>query len=305
MWKKIGLIIILAGAYTFIMMHYPTDLMKAAGYNQVLDAYATVVSRHCQIKIIHNPGLRKLNYASAPLPLKAVIPRQHNNYIQDLNQILERGGTVIECSGLDAWHTTDLGKSYLHKLRDKAYRVVIMDGGHHLPTLGLDPDIIIVPAAAGYAVHAAALDGLAWENIIKIAREADTQAVIAVVPRYALVKNEKSLSILTRRILDSCPYREERENFEPCCQPQISKKAGVIMAYVNRGYASDVRKLYQACRQLGLNDVVKIYLAFDYNVLNKAEAAEYARSLQKTANRPVIRVNEPVKTSNVMFWRNK
>jgi hypothetical protein len=179
-----------------------------------------------------------------------------------------------------------------------------MDGGHHLPTLGLSPDIIIVPAAAGYAVHAATLDGIRVEQITAIVRQNRTKVVVAVVPRWALVKNQRSLDLLTRRIMAASFYRDSQEAFAPECRPGISQHNGVISAYVNRAYANDVNIMYRLCQQIGLDQTRFIYLAFDYSLLSEVEAQKYTEDLQGLCHKKVIRSNEPVKVSTV-FLRGK
>lgn len=303
MCKKIYLFIILVGAYAFIMVNYPTDMMKAVGYNQMLDLYASVVSQYCPVSLVYNPGLRQLPMKAEKIQVQAVIPAEHNDYLQSARNALILGGAIVECSGMDAWHTTAAGRDYLIKLRKNTYRVVVMDGGHHLPTLGLSPDIILIPAAAGYAVHAVALDGIKVEQIIKIARDIKSDAVIAVIPRWALVKNQKSLSILTRRILAECYYREKQETLKPLCRPGISMRKGVITAYVNHKYVNNMDLLYETSREIGLDKAKVVYLAFDYSRLNRDEAQTYAENLQQLCRKPVIPVNEPVKVGNVFFTK--
>jgi hypothetical protein len=299
--KKICLFIILAGAYAFIMINYPTDIMKAAGYNQVLDLYASAASRWCPVTLVYDPGLRRLPLEPEEMQVKAQIPSEHNDYLQAAQEALKQGGAIVECSGMDAWHTTAVGRDYLIKLRPNNYRVVVMDGGHHLPTLGLNPDIILVPAAAGYAVHAATIDGIKVEQITKIAREVDADSVIAVIPRWALVKNQKSLAILTRRIMAQTHYRDKQEVFQPLCQPGMSERKGVITAYVNHVYAADTDLFYKTARKLGLERARIIYLAFDYSKISQDEARDYAGKLQRLCRKTVVPVNEPVKTTTVLF----
>lgn len=305
MLKRICLFIIVVGAYAYIMVHYPTDIMKSIGYNQVLGLYASVVSRHCPITLVDNPGLRLLPDEPEQMQIQAVIPTQHNDYLHAAQNALKHGGVIVECSGMDAWHTTAVGKDYLIKLRKNNYRVVVMDGGHHLPTLGLDPDIILVPAAAGYAVHATTLDGIKVKNIIKVAHDVKSDAVIAVIPRWGLVKHQKSLEVLTRRIMAQSYFRTHEEPFQPLCRPGVSARKGVITAYVNRTYAQDVRLLYQTSRKIGLDKAKRLYLAFDYNQISPQAAQTYARSLQQLSRKPVFPVNEPVKVSNVFFRGKK
>lgn len=303
--KKICMFLILAGVYAFIMINYPTDIMKAVGYNQGLNLYAAIISRYCPITLVYNPGLRMLAETPGKIRIQAVIPAEHNDYIRSAQSMLKRGGAIVECSGMDAWHTTASGRDYLIKLRKNSYRVVVMDGGHHLPTMGLAPDIILVPAAAGYAVHTVTLDGIKVNQIIKIARSLKSDSVIAVTPRWALVKNQKSLDILTRRIIAKSHYRNYPESFQPLCRSGVSERNGIITAYVNRNYADNLKLLRKSCSEIGLKRSKIIYLAFDYSILSQDQAAEYAQKLQGLIHKPVIVVNEPVKVNTVMFRGKK
>lgn len=298
--KKFCLIIIFIGAYTYTMVNYPSDFIKSIGYNNLLDLYAAQVSSHSDFNIIYNPGLRKCNAVTKNIKTKSVIPGDYNNFRKDMQQFMAGDQqAIIECSGLDAWHTTREGVKYLHRIREKGYRVVVFDGGHHLPTLGLAPDLIIVPVMDGYAVHAYMLDGIKSDVIKQMAADIDSPSVIVTVPRWALVKNAASLNNITHRVLKECYYRNNaNEPFNPICTTGMSKSSGVIFTYINH---QSIKSILSNCRKLGLKNVRKIYIAFNYNFINEPEAEQFCNDLQQSLGLPVIRVNEPVKTFNVLF----
>lgn len=285
------------------MVNYPSDFIKSWGYNNLLNLYASQISTRAKVDIIYHPGLRKLAISPDKIKIQSVIPGDHNDYGKEMQRFITGNAqAMVECSGMDAWHTYGVGTRSLSKLRAKGYRVVIFDGGHHLPTLGLSPDIIIIPQMAGYAVHAKTLDGIKANTIKEMAADIHSHTVIATVPRWALVKNRRSLNIITHKVLKACYYKNNvTEPLQPDCCPGLSKSRGVIFAYVNRYYAGDLYNFIKNGELIGLNDVRKIYLAFDYNYLSKPQAEQYTEKLHQILKVPVIRVNEPVKTFNVLF----
>ena len=89
---------------------------------------------------------------------------------------------MVQCSGMDTWHTTARGYESLIRLRERCLRVVVFDGGHHLPTLGLIPDIIIVPSTAGYAAHSYMPDAMEVKQLLQLLEETDCPAALVTVP---------------------------------------------------------------------------------------------------------------------------
>jgi len=187
--KKIYLVIILVAFYTAVMINYPSPLIKSLGYEQGLNLYAYMFSTHSSYNFISNPGLRKLDNHEEIV--RAVTPEESGNFASILDKHLAGGSScIIECSELDTWHSSPAGLQYLKEMRPQTYRAIIFDGGHHLPSLGLSPDIIIIPRLAGYAVHSYTLDGVKIAIIEKMAQECGIPSVIVTVPRMALVKTK-------------------------------------------------------------------------------------------------------------------
>jgi len=300
-FKKIYLLIIIVCFYAALMINYPSPWLKSLGYNQGLNLYANLVSTRSSFEIIYNPGLRQLDKPSPDL-IRAVTPEANSDFASLLNQYLASGSTcIVECSQLDTWHSTPRGMEYLRKMRPQAYRVIIFDGGHHLPALGLAPDLIIIPRLAGYAVHSYMLDGIKIAQIEKLAREYDCPSIIATIPRMALVKNETSMVNITQRILKSCPVQKKPDEFKPIARTRMSKYKGAVFAYIDKKYSAYPETFYAQISKLGLDGVTGIYLAFDYRYTSVKQAQDYCNQLQQKYNLPVTCVNEPVKVANA-FW---
>ncbi|MDD2372563.1 MAG: hypothetical protein WC109_08505 [Syntrophomonadaceae bacterium] len=300
MRKKAYLFIILTAFYTAVMINYPSPLIKSLGYQQGLNLYAHMVSTRSRYDFISSPGLRKLDNLEGTV--RAVTPEQGRNFASILDKHLAQGSScIIECSELDTWHSSPAGLQYLRKMRPRTYRVVIFDGGHHLPSLGLSPDIIIIPRLAGYAVHSYTLDGVKIATIEKMARECGIPSVIVTVPRMALVKNETAMENITVRILDSCPRQEVAADFNPVANSRMSKYNGFIFAYIDRNYAKNPALFNKRVGELGTKGVKKIYLAFDFKYSSKQQASNYCQQLEGNWELPVECVNQPVKVMNV-FW---
>lgn len=300
--KHIYFLVIIAAIYTSIMVDYPNPTMKALGYNQALQWYGEVVSSRTPVDILYNPGLRNLNVPVPERNIAAVVPGTGEDYPQILDGFLEKGYRVIvECSGLDAWHTTLPGRTYLRKMHKNTYRVVVFDGGHHLPTLGMEPDIIIIPRTNGYAAHAHMVDGMKVERITALAREAGCPAVIASVPRWGLVKARSSLIQITARIITASPKHGSGSEVNIKAGNRVSRYGDIIFAYINGEYIENPDKFIGQIEALGVSGAHKICLAFDYRYTDIASADDYCNRLSQYYRLPVQRVNEPIKVANAIL----
>lgn len=304
MWlKRISLLIIIVGVYVSVMVNYPTPGLKACGYQTVLDWYARITASRVGISILYDPGLRDLSGSLPGGNIAAVIPGGSEDYPALLDSIIKQGyRAVVECSALDAWHTSGIGQKYLEKMSSRTYRVVVFDGGHHLPTLGMAPDIIIIPATNGYAAHASMQDGMRTEVVTDLAREAGCPVVVASVSRWGLVKAGPSLRGITARIIaaaNPAPIRER--NFKPRASGRVSSCGGMAFAYVNDVYLKKQAALIEDLDQAGLSGVHKICLAFDYHYTDIASADDYCIRLSRRCHIPVVRVNEPVNVANAII----
>ncbi|MGE5389670.1 MAG: hypothetical protein ACM3PE_01265 [Deltaproteobacteria bacterium] len=299
--KRICLFIISAGIYTSIMVNHPSPALKELGYQQALNSYGGVCADRLEISILYQPGVRRLNGAYNG-KIAAIIPGGSIDYPRLLDRFLEQGcRAIVECSALDAWHTTEDGQKYLKKMHGRAYRVVVFDGGHHLPTLGLAPDIIVMPVTNGYAAHSRALDGIRAQVVSELAREAGCRAVVASVPRWGLVKAEPSLIRITERIIADSPVSDNEIVFRPRATDGASCSQGICFAFVERECINDQDALNRKLDSLSIKDIHKIYLAFDYRYIDVSSADDYCRSLSRHCQVPVIRANEPVTVASAIF----
>lgn len=307
MWKKtVYLLIALTAAYAYVMVNYPSDILKSVGYNSVLNMYGSYFASRIDYQVLYNPGLRKLDLALENPKIKAVAPHTDSNYPEEVQRFLSSGAQVIvECSGLDTWHSTDEGKPFLGKIRSQGYRVVIFDGGHHLSTLGLAPDIIIVPEFRGYTAHGYTRDGMKIETLRDILQASQSKIIMVAVPRWKLVKTEGSLAAVTSDIIRNLPINNNPQiPFEAKCKPRISKYNGKMYIYINEEYALNSSRLISNCQALGLEDVNMVYMAFDYNIISALQADNYINTIKPKLGKEVKRVNEPVKVSD-LFLRLK
>lgn len=296
------LLLIIAAFYTHLMINYPSDTLKSLGYNQGLNWYAANISSRSACHILYNPGLRPLELADSKLRVGTLLPANDSDYAGQLEKLLARDCRVIvECSAADAWHTTQAGQVYLEKLRARAYRAVVFDGGHHLPTLGMAPDIIIVPDIAGYAVHSYMLDGMKVAKILELIKESGSNTILVSVPRWALIKNEQALSLIVHKALAGANYQSKPAIFQPVARERMSKCRGTVYASVNQEALNNRNSFINNLKSMGTQDLVKIYLAFDYNYISQDQAGLFAAKLRNALGVPVETVNQPVKVANV-FW---
>lgn len=302
--KKISLFIIIAlSFYGYLLLNHPSEKIENLGYNSLLNIYADYRLQRNHIQILYNPGLRPMPVNLQQAAVKAIVPPYHASYRQIMEDFLQSDSQVIvECSALDNWHSSREGSSYLIPLREKAYRVVIFDGGHHLPTLGLSPDIIIVPVYKGYAAHGYMRDGMKVSVLLKLLRSSHSSSVLVAVSRWDLVKTEDSLEGIAKQTLHRLKFSHART--DPLviqCQPRISKYGADIFIYVAGEYTQNPELLVKRCRQLGMQDVKEILVAFDYAGFSREQAEQYRKNLQKQLGLKVITVNQPVKVTDLLF----
>jgi len=304
--KSVYLGFIFLAAYLYFTVNYPAEWLKPPGYAKLMDVYGDTLAQGAKLQILYNPGLRRIDIDLYNPRIMAVMPHARADYPAQMRdfQTLPKKNVIIECSGLDTWHTTPAGSAYLPLIYRKAYRVVIFDGGHHLPGVGLSPDIIIVPQYAGYAAHGYMPDGMRVEKLRKLLVETGASSILVAVPRFRLVKTESSLTGITREILKEASFREDGgETYAPCCRSRVSKYHGRIFAYINYEYVGQLQRLLLNIKELGAADVDRVYLAFDYSCLSPAQADDYCAALEARLGIPVERVNEPVKVSDLLLRR--
>lgn len=306
MMKKKIVIIVLAclGIYGLLLLNNPSEEIKKMGYNHLVNIYGKYQLGYDDTRVLYNPGLRKMNIDLKQARITVILPHQSNSYAQQIENFLRTDNQVlVECSGLDNWHSSPEGIQTLPRLRKQAYRAVIFDGGHHLPTLGLAPDLIIVPVYKGYATHGYMRDGIKVSKLRQLLEKSHSPAVLVTVSRWRLVKTESSLKGITEQVLSHLDFSPARpENITPAARPHISKCNSQMFIYVNKANVQNLDILIKNCRQLGLEEIEKINVAFDYGCITTEKADRFIQTLQKKLSRPAERVNEPVKTSN-LIWK--
>ncbi len=302
--KKIfsaGLVISLVCLMTWLANH--TEIVvHTAAYQSLVQIYGRSQLFSRDSKILYSPGMRRLPLADN-VQIYTNLPAMEKSYSQQMKDFMGSDAQlIVECSGLDSWHTSREGSALLPALRSRAYRTVIFDGGHHLPTLGLAPDIIIVPVFKGYAVHGYMRDGMRVDKILEILSAHHIPTTMATVSRWHLVKTEASLQDVSREVLDQLDFSaEEPDAFTAHCRPRISKYGGVIFVYANEEYIKQPAMVIKYCRQLDLDDVHTIYMAFDYNAIKPVQAETYAQKLARELGVEAEIVNEPVKMSSLLL----
>lgn len=303
MSRRFWLIIMIASLYIYIMSHNPPEWLKSLGYNHLLDWYSVYICEQAPVELVYNPGLKTLT-TEGKLEVKSFIPDGRYNYGDRLEKALKEGyQAVVECSGMDAWHTSSQGKKFLDRMYPQFYRVVVFDGGHHLPTLGLQPDVILVPVLRGYAVHSYTQDGIKVDILVELAREAGIPTVIATVPRWGLVKRDKCLDKLALRTITRAGYTSKTNTGSSQASPGVGKINGRVFAYVGVNNAKSPEQLAAVIKNMQ-GELHKVYLAFDYGAIDLESAIQFTRKLSGYLKVEVKRVNEPVKITTT-WWGEK
>lgn len=303
-YLKIALLLVLVIIYVMVATHNPPPWFKALGYNQILDAYGQITAKYAPLNRVFDPGLRS-GWAGKVGSAYALIPNDDQDHRSQIQSALQTDPlALIECSAVDAWHTTAAGQASLGLIRDKTYRVVVFDGGHHLPTLGLQPDILLIPALNDTAVHTYMRDGMSVQTLQQLLEKIDSPSVAVTLPRWLVVKRPGSLETITERIIRESNYRSDEQEpaFDPCASPGMSWYNGYILAYVNRadlGNSADY-----AVRLKELNPEIKeVFLAFNYNDIDQDEATVWADQVGAQLGTAVTIVNRPIKVSDLLLGR--
>lgn len=302
--KTAFLLMILLFSGLYFSVKYPGEWLHNNAYKRCLAFYGHNVGKRAEVRFLYHEGLRDLG--EKQVKIKALVPGEAKNMGQEIQKAIDEGYTaLVECSAADSFHTTAEGKVLAARLYNKAYRIVIFDGGHHLPTLGMAPDVIIIPEIKGYAAHSYMQDAVKTETIVCLAEEAGLKTVIVSVPRWALIKEKGSLESIARKVLEEAADKKTAVSFSfpPCADKRISKVNGVIFAYVERDYYKDIRGFMRRINNLGTADANKIYLAFDYKYTDRESALAYAEDVQAALKIPVYVVNEPFTVFNVLWGK--
>ncbi|SHG86158.1 hypothetical protein SAMN02745221_01137 [Thermosyntropha lipolytica DSM 11003] len=296
--------LILLSFYTYLAVHYPDTWIQNKWYQSFLAFYGYQAGKRVEPRVIYGQGLRDLG--EEKIKIKVLLPGKKQAGLQEVYKALEEGYTaVVECSILDSLHTTPYGKSLTAKMYNRAYRIVVFDGGHHLPTLGMAPDVIIIPEIKGYAAHSYMQDAIKTETIVYLAKEAGLKHTLIVsVPRWALVKEEKNLAHIVLKAWNKAEtQRQPFSPFYPCAENRISKVNGVVFAYIGKGYYENIDSFIKCIKKLNLSDVHKIYLAFDYKYADRKSAGDYAKEIEERLRIPTWVVNEPFTAFDVLWGK--
>ena len=314
----------ITAAATFIalvvngLVSYRTPLVAA-----MVDGYGAAVANLAPLEVIHPGGLRDgiltaehqkqlaegkwtgLNWRELPqheqkpgtLAVLAVTP-DASDYAAIVSGCLEKRIKVVaESSGMDGWHTTAQGWVGLQNLTSEVLRVVVFDGGHHLPTLGLQPDLLIVPVTMGYIAHGHTRDAMRVEELLAILEREQIECPVVAVPRWGLVKTTASMNRIVIRALalvatgDARHFQEGEVLGSRCTR---YRKASFL--YVNYLQGTDWGWLESA----NTDHVERVYLAFNYDLVRREQAEEVIKKL-KGSGLQVELANEPLHVAGIII----
>lgn len=204
---------------------------------------------------------------------------------------------VVESSEIDQWHTTPAGLRNLKKMRPHALRVVVFDGGHHLPTLALLPDVIIVPVTSGYAAHGYMKDAISLQKLVRIIRREHLPCAVMTMPRWALIKTEQPMAQAAVRCVSLLPEPEARpEPMGTVLEHRVTMRQDAAYIYIasGGGMADDL------AIRLKKNAIRRVYLGVNYGAVSPEEARQMARKLA-AEQLNVQLVNEPCNVMQLMI----
>jgi hypothetical protein len=274
-----------------------------AGEQGLFLQFGQLIAANPQVEVVYNPGLRPLGTPLKALQIYSVPPNTGRSYQQEMDLFFQsEAQALVECSALDTWHTTTDGLAALPKIRKTAYRVVIFDGGHHLSTLGMAPDVIIVPAYKGYAVHGYMKDGIKVETIKKLLEKSKSPTILVTVSRWHLVKNETCMKEVCKKVFEQLSFRSDAQP-DPVftCRLRMSRWGDQVYIYLDKGYYENKNLLLKNCGALQVKGSDQVYLACDYGSIQPADAEKTCHWLKQKLGVPIECVNDPVKVLDLIF----
>ncbi|NLV16222.1 MAG: hypothetical protein GXY50_03280 [Syntrophomonadaceae bacterium] len=213
------------------------------------------------------------------------------NYDQLINKCVEqRARLVVESSGIDAWHTTSAGYKGLKQLTEQALRAVVFDGGHHLPTLGLTPDLIIVPVTQGYAAHAYMRDAVKVEKLLALMEQEHIDCPVAAVSRWGLVKTPSSMNQIAMEALRQLPPASIAiDQKGAVLAPRLTMRGKAAFMYES---VADEKSLQMVRKKLVEHGAERLYIAFNYSLVTDEDADGFIKGLEHYGLQ-VMLMNEP------------
>lgn len=173
-----------------------------------------------------------------------------------------------------------------------------------MPTLGLEPDVLLIPVLKDTAVHSYMRDGMSVQVLQQLLEKIDSPSVAVTVSRWLVVKRPGNLETITERIIKESGYRPDIDDsgFKACASSGMSWYNGYVMAYVSvrnlenpRDYAARIKELNQ--------DIREVFIAFNYNEIDPDEAVKWAGQIGTQLGTDVTVVNRPVKVSDLLLGR--
>jgi len=115
---------------------------------------------------------------------------------------------VIDSSTPDQLRATKQGYAGVLALKEAGImRMVIFDGGHHLPTLALNPELAVMPVTKAqdgqtYINHPYLRDAISQAAVTEIVRDIKTDTILFEIPRLrAIVKPKSAMGEVARQAL--------------------------------------------------------------------------------------------------------
>lgn len=116
-------------------------------------------------------------------------------------------GAVIDCSAADRLRCGRAGRETAEELRAAGIlRAVVFDGGHHLPGLALEPEILLIPVliknGRAYACHASIRDAVPLPALLRAMRRAGLRTACFTAPRLlTMAKSKNAMALLLTKAM--------------------------------------------------------------------------------------------------------
>ena len=158
-----------------------------------------------------------------PLDFVGKSRAEQRELVETIDAAAEAGkiDAIIEATASDTLRAGEWGERAVMRLRAAdVIRCVIFDGAHHIGTLALAPDILIIPvtnhAGETYAAHWFTRDAVPLELLEEVLRDNNIESTIAQFPRAGIpIKNRAGMAWLAAQAIRSATAAKTKATGAP------------------------------------------------------------------------------------------
>ncbi|MDI6717159.1 MAG: hypothetical protein QME63_09485 [Actinomycetota bacterium] len=158
-----------------------------------------------------------------PYDLQDKNPATRRRIIKRVDELAIQGkiDAIVEASASDVIRDSTWGIKQVQRLRQAGViRCVIFDGGHHVRSLALNPDILLIPTIYFknnlYASHWFTRDSVPLKDLKKVLRDEGIDSIVALFPRIGIpIKNPNGMAWIAAQAINEINNKIESKGSLP------------------------------------------------------------------------------------------